>query len=193
MDIYKNLSIENIDGEVWVSVKGYEGIYEISNKGRLKRFRRGVSNGYQIIRQTPHYKRGYLMASLHLNREEKKVLIHRLVALHFIPNHKNFPQVNHKLGDKNDNRAESLEWMNNSENQKHSYGVLGRISHRLGKNGTSCGRSKKIKRIASDGAEKIFESACLAAKELSGSHSGISAVARGEQKTAYGYKWEYIT
>ena len=118
--------LEDLAGECWKWIKGYEGLYQISNFSRVKSFflRKGstsikCSQGVMILR--PHLtKNGYLMVSLSKNREGKDFLIHRLVAQTFIPNPKNKATVNHKNSDKFNNCVENLEWQTQSENNEHA-------------------------------------------------------------------------
>jgi len=118
-----------MDNEIWKPIDGYE-YYEVSNLGNVRsvshqtknprRFREGrvlaqakVSNGYMHVSLTQE------------GKKKKSALVHRLVAKAFVPNPDNKKTVNHKNGDKEDNRAENLEWCTHSENSKHAYTTLG--------------------------------------------------------------------
>lgn len=112
--------------EIWKPVKGYEGIYEVSNMGRLRSLDRRVNSSVggrfakgQLI--TPEVVRhGYLRFSLSKNWKKYRPQAHRLVAEHFVPNPENKPEINHKNGIKDDNRASNLEWVTSSENTRHA-------------------------------------------------------------------------
>lgn len=104
--------------EEWRDVQGFEGFYKVSNLGRVKSMRRGVllSTGTG---------RGYVMKTLFDGQKRWIVSVHRLVALAFVEG--SGPQINHKNGIKHDNRAENLEWCDNSHNVLHSMYELGNM------------------------------------------------------------------
>ena len=114
----------NNEIEIWKLIQGYEGLYEVSNIGRVKSFQKNNSNksktDFTIINPFIQ-KKGYFRISLSKNSCRKKYLIHRLVAQAFIPNPNNLPQVNHKNNDKSNNKIENLEWMTNLDNTKHAW------------------------------------------------------------------------
>ena len=125
------------EAEIWKPINNYEGFYEISDLGRIKRLsvtRPMISKvgnpTFRFYKEKilipQKWTNEYLFICLSKNKEVKQYSLHRLVAIHFIPNPDNKPEVNHKFGDKNDCRAVSLEWSTASENQKHSYDVLKR-------------------------------------------------------------------
>ena len=122
--------------ETWKPISGYEGFYEISSTGRVKRlagespFKR---NGYknttishdEIILKPRKTKKGYLECELisykNSERTVKKYYVHRLVANEFLQKpKKDQDQINHKNGITNDNRVENLEWVDNDQNQQHA-------------------------------------------------------------------------
>lgn len=107
------------NNEQWKDVVGYEGLYQVSTFGRIK----SIKNSREKIlvkRKSGSIK--YYTICLCKNNKPKYYLIHRLVASAFIPNIDiNKDQVNHKNGNKLDNRMDNLEWVTNLENRKHSY------------------------------------------------------------------------
>lgn len=118
-------------------IKGYKGLYEVSSDGFVWSLHYGRWGGRQkLIGQTD--KDGYKVVLLNSKGTRKVLKVHRLVAQAFIPNPKNLPQVNHKNGDKTDNRTKNLEWMTGSENVLHNFRSLGRknvrgSAHKLSK------------------------------------------------------------
>jgi hypothetical protein len=121
--------IPDLDGEVWKDVVGYNNMYMVSNLGRVKSVTREHigTNGkliviYGIIRKCNLDFRGYPKVSLKKPTEKikKTFSVHRLVAIAFIPNPDNKPEVNHINGIRNDNRVENLEWATHLENMQHA-------------------------------------------------------------------------
>lgn len=115
--------------EEWRPVVGYEGYYEISSIGNIRSLDRYVFNkGNQsnsFIKGKPlmsmENKYGYYMHCLYKDGRYKNVPIHRMVALAFLQNTDNEPQINHKDGNKKNNRVENLEWVSPSKNVQHAY------------------------------------------------------------------------
>jgi predicted DNA-binding protein YlxM (UPF0122 family) len=118
--------------EIWKSLKGiveYGDYYEVSNLGRVRSVDRRVNsrNGKRLVKgqilkqQVDKY--GYMRVYCYLNGKGRNYQVHRLVALSFIPNLENKPQVNHKDGNKQNNHIDNLEWSTNKENMKHAFSI----------------------------------------------------------------------
>jgi hypothetical protein len=129
--------------EVWKDIVGYEGSYQISNKGRVKSLKRiiyrsdGVKQSYGGLLKTQYKsKRGYMISSLCKNGKSQKSKIHRLIAIHFIPNPDNKPKINHIDGNKLNNNLDNLEWCTDMENSQHAW-KTGLIDNKGSKNGMS--------------------------------------------------------
>lgn len=121
--IYKNLSLQDMDGEEWRPVPDFEGLYSVSNMGRIRSEPRttetnngGYCTFHAKIKTQHKSKKGYLTTLLYKENKSYTKQVHRFVALAFIPNPDNKPQVDHINGDKEDNRAISLRWVTNDEN-----------------------------------------------------------------------------
>ena len=112
--------------EEWIDVPGYEGLYQVSNLGQVKSMRKG-----RTLSQNP-VRGGYLRVCLSKDGKSKGVYVHQLVADAFI-GHRDGLEVNHIDGDKRNNQVTNLEWVTRSENIKHSYKYLGRVSPAKGK------------------------------------------------------------
>ena len=123
------LVMENLQEEIWKDVVGYEGLYRVSNFGRILCREKSVYCGHKNLQirvfgernKSIVDRKGYNSVSLSKNGEVKRFFIHRLVAIAFIPNPLNLPQVHHIDEDKRNNTLPNLMWTNNSGNQKESY------------------------------------------------------------------------
>lgn len=113
--------------EVWKDIPGYEGLYQVSNLGRVKSVGRYVQNRTGLRRvceriiSADEKSNGYFQVQLHKDGVRKKHLIHRLVATAFLENPDGRQTVNHKNGDKSANFADNLEWATIRENNVHAY------------------------------------------------------------------------
>lgn len=140
MNNFENL--EDLEGEVWKDLPDFEGIYQGSTKGRIKSLKCTKRCKPHILKQTvvvekSHQKyknsNGYAQVKLHVNGKGYTKRVHRLVAITFVPNPENKPQVNHIDGNTLNNCVENLEWSNGSENTLHARRILKRgISHVIG-------------------------------------------------------------
>lgn len=132
----------NSNTEIWKDVPDYEGFYQVSNLGRVKRI---DSNRILAERQG---KNGYIRLNLSKNGEQKQAFVHQLVLKKFGSPQPNGKQVNHKNGNKKDNRIENLEWVTIAENIKHRDDVLGK--HTKGtRNGSAILTESDVKEIKS--------------------------------------------
>ena len=175
--------------EIWKDIKGYEGLYQVSNFGR-------IANKKYKIKTNELYKNGYLYVDLYKYNKRKRMLVHRLVAKAFISNPNNLPQVNHIDGNKENNNVENLEWCTCSYNLKEAYRLELRKPSRamLGKKGIKCPNSKKINQYDLNGNFiKLWHSTMDIERELKIKHDSISNCCKHKKsyKTAGGYKWEY--
>ena len=113
----------------WRAVAGYEGLYEVSSYGDVKSLGRTVARSggqgplrvNEKVRKAHVTAKGYLRMTLSSDSTDRHFMVHRLVAEAFIPNPEVKPEVNHRNGDKRDNRVTNLEWVTSSENQIHAY------------------------------------------------------------------------
>ena len=182
--------------EIWKDVPGYEGLYQASNFGRVKRLdtilpdkngKRVHKKGKILKPSTWHYKKTFtkhpgLVVNLWKNGQRKLMTVHRIIASTFILNPKNKPQVNHKDGNRENNRVDNLEWVTQEENMAHSVYVLNNQTY----------FPKKPIRCVETG--DIFPSIASAAREYGLNTSTISSVVchRPQHYTAAGFHWEYI-
>ena len=118
--------------EIWKDIKGFEGCYQISNKGRVKSLARQCGTHYQQekIRKLSLTKDGYVKVRLMSKDKDITARVHRLVAEAFIPNLENKPTVNHIDGNKENNCVENLEWATLEEQMQHAYDNNLKVAHR---------------------------------------------------------------
>lgn len=163
--------------EIWESVKEYDGLYLVSNLGRVLSAPRNGTRPYWRL-MSPHYVGGYIQYPLTKNNKTKEYKAHRLVAEAFLPNLENKREVNHIDGNKHNNSVDNLEWATTSENQTHAHYVL-------------CKGIKPVKQLTKDGKlVKIWGSIREAGDTLGVCRGDISRAASRKRYTAGGYKWQ---
>ena len=198
----KQRSIQQNKAEIWKPVVGYEGIYIVSNFGGVKRLpyrRRMYHHGKEIfynrkewILKQVNTGVGYLQVGLSKNGKSKCHHTHRLVAKAFIQNLKNKPQVNHKDGDKTNNKLENLEWCTPSENGLHAYRELGLTAWSKGIFGENAPTAKPVLQKTLDGTLiKRWGCASDAVRECGFDSGSISRCVNKKTKKHKGYIWEY--
>lgn len=174
--------------EIWKDIKGYEGLYQVSNFGNVKRLEGKIysyiTNKYETRKEhmikTRVNNRGYKITTLSKNSKVKSFAIHRLIAQAFLPNPNNFECVNHLDGNKLNNKIDNLEWCTTQQNIQHAY-----------KNNLMT-NNKKIDQYSLDNKFiKIFNSANEASRETGIAQPNITMCALGKKKTAGGYIWKH--
>lgn len=190
--------------EVWKDIKGYEGLYQVSNFGNVKSLSRSKKNHSKmqhIPEKLKSYRvdpQGYLMLDLYKNNKQKTVRVHRLVAEAFVPNDDAKETVNHIDGDKSNNIASNLEWASFKEQNNHFYKKNLKSKENIDKAISAMNKatSKKVKCLNTG---EVFNSASEAARTVGISPSLIMRCCRGKGKSAgkdknlNPLKWEYLS
>lgn len=177
--------------EIWKDIVGYEDAYQISNMGRFRskdRYRAVCGGGKRFVKgkilKPTRCKNGYLEVDLRNDQGRKVILLHRVVAQHFIPNPDNLPEVNHKDEDITNCRVDNLEWCTSKYNA--NYGT--RNQRCLANNP----QKRAVIQCDMDGNEiRRYETIKEAADAVSVDGSAITRVCKGKQSHSRGYKWKY--
>lgn len=182
MEYYNNLSLNNIDGEVWKEIQSYPNYY-ISSFGRVKSFVKNKEG--KIVKQWFHGK-GYLQVGVTLKNKRITIKTHRLVCLVFNPFNNGKKCINHKNGIKTDNTIENLEWCTNEENIRHAYS-LG-----LCPVGQNHPRARSVMQFDLNGNLIMEFTHIKEATKITGiGTSSIVACCIGDSKMAGKFKWKY--
>jgi hypothetical protein len=183
--------------EIWKDIPGYEGLYQISNLGRVKSLDRIVTSKIGVkksvkgkIMKNCINGNQYSYVNLSLNKKFKSKKIHRLIAIVFIPNPENKPCVNHKDGNKLNNSIDNLEWVTMGENQKHAYDTGLKIGALKGKTGYKNHLSKTVMQMDLTGNLISEFGSVNEATRMTGVNN-ISACCKNKRPSAGGYKWKY--
>lgn len=169
--------------EQWRNIAGFDGLYQVSSFGAVKRL------GKSERRLKPRMCKGYETVCLCKNGISHNLRVNRLVAIAFIPNPANKPEVNHKDGNKRNNAVSNLEWSTASENQKHARSIG--LSP-MGFNNVVL--SKPVDMLSKSGELlRTFPSFKEAERQTGISRRNIYSVCieRPHHKTAGGYMWKY--
>lgn len=165
--------------ELWKDIPGYEGLYQVSDIGRVKslNYARQHRENIKSLQVKPN---GYVKVDLRHNGRLSSRNVHRLVAEVFIPNPNNKSDVNHIDGDKLNNCTDNLEWVTRSENMEHCKKVLNK----------NAGRAPIPVFCVETGV--VYPNMHLAAKAVHGRVSGIKAAVDGVYHTSAGFHWKKL-
>ena len=170
--------IRNVCNEKWKDVRDYEGLYQVSTYGRVK----SLANDKEKILKPVKNTRGYVQVNLYKDEKMKHMLIHRLVAIAFIPNTKNYEQINHKDENKINNHVDNLEWCDAKYNCNYGTGIRRRAAT----------LSKAVLQYDLDeNLIKRWTSAHEIQRELGYYHGNICSCCNGKLKQAYKHIWRY--
>ena len=171
----------------WRPVKGYEGLYEVSNLGQVRSLNYNHTGEVKILKLSK-YKSGYLKVSLHKNGKQYQKTVHRLVAQAFIPNPGDKTEVNHIDGEKQNNTVDNLEWVTASENTKHAWKTgLSKMTEDRKKKVSEANKGSKhpqAKRVICITTGEIFNYIREGAKKYNVANQDISKCCKGKIKSA---------
>lgn len=164
---------------MWRNINGYEGIYQVNEKGEVKNVISGT------LRKPQKRANGYLFVALYKNGVPSCKSIHRLVAEAFIENEEGYPIVNHKDENKVNNNVSNLEWCT------YSYNSTYKNAHK----GAEESHKKPVVQMGENGEElAVYDSVTSAAYAIGvgkNARPNISSVCLGKHERAYGYKWKF--
>lgn len=195
--------------EIWKDIEGWEGLYQVSNLGRVKslpritQFGNRIKHTGELILSTPIGKRGYKVVVLYKNNKQYTFTLHRLIAKSFIPNPTNLPCIDHINTIRTDNRIDNLRWVSHRQNnnneltKKHNKEAMvkawsqGKFNARADNITFQCVAQYTL------GGELVRQySSIKEAGEATGiCRASISCVCRGtnpNRHTAGGYIWRHI-
>jgi len=174
--------------EEWRAVPGYEGYYEVSSLGNVRSLDRSVTTRNGVTKLI----RGKTLTQVRYNGKDNyvgvvfckegvkaKYSVHRLVALAFIPNPNNLPEINHKDENKQNNAVENLEWCDRRYNNLYGSANIRKAMT----------QGKPVLQLLNGEIINAYPSAGLAAACTGASQGGISSCCRGEMKTSGGFEW----
>ena len=175
--------------EVWKDIPGYEGLYQVSDYGRVISLSYNKT-GRKSLRTLRLDKAGYIVVTLHKSGVSRTMKVHRLVAIAFIPNPLHLPQVNHRDENKANNHVDNLEWCTSSYN--NSYGNRPRKVLDAYKKRNRSIAERPVIMIDNDGtiiAE--YHSISEAARNVGVRRESLRDAVLGRSKTCIGYFWKY--
>lgn len=185
--------------EIWKDIKGYEGLYQVSNNGSVRSLNRLVKHSGTFERVAPgriikqHQDiNGYMYVGLHSLGKSKQHKVHRLVAVAFIENKDNKPEINHLDENKKNNHKENLAWSTRTENEKWGTKHQRCVKH-TDYNAIKEKNSKSVCQISQTGEMiKTWNSLAEIHRELGYSAGDISMCCNGKYtKPLYGCFWKY--
>lgn len=160
--------------ETWKDIKDYEGLYQISNLGRVK----SLHFNKELLLKLRLTGRGYYQIDLQKDKNIKHALVHRLVAEAFIPNPDNLSCVNHKDENKLNNCVDNLEWCTQLYNIHYGTGLQRRIA-------------TQYKPVICVEKGRCYPSQIEAGRQLGICHRHINDCCKGRRHTTGGYHWKY--
>lgn len=179
----------------WVGIEGYEKSYQINKNGQIRTLRNSPKrHKFDLLKPQINKKNGYVYQMLYKNGKQKLWRLHRLVAQTFIPNPNNYPQINHKDGNKQNNCVENLEWCTQEQNMLHAFRTgLQKPSEKQRQAITQTNKLKQKRVCLIKNGEVIgVYSGMAEASRQTGVHTSlISRHCRYKRKSANGTEWRY--
>lgn len=205
-EIYKNYSLENLDGEEWRDIEGYKGLYQVSNMGRVKSLEREYKSsngkGTEYIKKTKAKilksgltTDGYPQVALCRNSECKYVKVHILVAKAFLSNDENKPTIDHINTIRHDNRVCNLRYFTFKEQMAENKITKERqrkVASEWGKKNIKKAIKSNERKVRCITTNKTFDSVKEGAEFYKIDPRRISDWCRNKRKTHNGMEWEYI-
>ena len=189
-NLYQNLELDNFPKEEWKDVENYEGIYQVSNLGRVK----SLKYDKEKILSQYESKSGYLYVGLCKDNKMKNFRVHRLVANAFIPNPNNYQCVNHKDENKTNNCVDNLEWCDAKYNINYGTCINRRVANT---NYKAISRkvaeklSRQVYQYTKDGTLVAIWESTRECGRNGFDHNHVSDCCLGKRKSHQGYIWSY--
>lgn len=177
--------LQNLPNEEWKDIQDYEGLYQVSNYGRVKSLERWADDKHycpeHIMKGYVNF--GYVIVVLSKFAKTKHYRVHRLVAENFLKNEHNYTIINHINENKIDNRVNNIEWCSIEYNANYGNRNI-KIAKRLGK--------RIVQKTLSGDIIATFPSLSETSRITGYNIAPLSRCCNGIQDLAYGYKWEFI-
>lgn len=172
--------------EIWKPILGYEGLYEVSNKGNVRSMNYNRTGNIKLLKYLVH-RDGYLKVRLYKDKSWVDCFIHKLVAINFIPNPYDMTEIDHKNGNKTDNKVENLKWCTRKENMNNTI-TKNKIRKTMNYKATPV-----IQYNVKGELINVFDTIMEASRVTGVNSGGISNCCQNKnrQKTAGGYIWKY--